>query len=193
MVGGRALRGYRLSGRSGSVSLIYGRGTLFSRSHGLGCRLCQLSKSNLWQRYSHPFGELNSQILSASLALLSTFPLRVHVLFVHISFYSLSIILVSASSSFAIIHMYDSSSFAIILVCFLLYCYYSRICFFLICYYSSIWFFHFLYLYCSRARGIQCGIHTPCMRAPVPAVRARCSPVFRGEMVLSAANQEQMK
>ena len=43
-------------------------------------------------------GELNSKVLSFSQALYETFPLRTHVPFFNISYYTISIMLVSASS-----------------------------------------------------------------------------------------------
>ena len=49
----------------------------------------------------------------------------------------------------------------------LLFYYYSCVCFFL------------LYTYCSHARGILCGMHTPCIWSPFPTVYAKWSLVFR--------------
>ena len=50
--------------------------------------------------------------------------------------------------------------------------YYSRVCPYLL-----------LRPCCSHARSMLCGIHTPCMGSPFPAVHARWSRVFRGETV----------
>ena len=54
-----------------------------------------------------------------------------------------------------------------------LYYYYSYVCPFLL--------HHFC---CSHARGILCGIHTPCMGSPLPAGYTRWSLEFRGEIVV---------
>ena len=43
---------------------------------------------------------------------------------------------------------------------------------------SGVCFFLMLHPCCSNARGILCGIHTPCMRSPFPAVHAKWSLVF---------------
>ena len=66
------------------------------RCHRLGYRL--ISQSNLWYEDSRSLGELNSQILNASQVLFGTFPLRAHVPFFQISYYS-HIILLSVSYS----------------------------------------------------------------------------------------------
>ena len=50
--------------------------------------------------------------------------------------------------------------------------------FLLLSHYSCVCFFLLLHPCCFHARSIPCGIHTPCMEAPFPAVHTRWSLVF---------------